>query len=141
MKSVRNTAFVTTPKRVNGQVVCVDCEAPVYPVRPGVRTQLRCPKCCNSRERAMTVARGTVANMVRAAVLRGQLMPASAYWCTDCERPACDYDHRDYTRPFDVDPVCRRCNVRRGHALVWPAGVRSVFPAGYRQQFDAPAEA
>lgn len=37
--------------------------------------------------------------------------------CTDCERPAMVYDHRDYTNPLKVDPVCITCNIRRGKGL------------------------
>lgn len=37
--------------------------------------------------------------------------------CVDCGAPACDYDHRDYSKPLDVEPVCRRCNLRRGPAI------------------------
>ena len=39
--------------------------------------------------------------------------------CVDCGAPALEYDHRDYSRPLDVDPVCKSCNRRRGTA-VWP---------------------
>ena len=45
------------------------------------------------------------------------MKPASACKCADCDRVACDYDHRDYSRPLDVEPVCRSCNSRRGPAL------------------------
>lgn len=34
--------------------------------------------------------------------------------CVDCGIRAAHYDHRDYARPLDVDPVCASCNVRRG---------------------------
>lgn len=34
--------------------------------------------------------------------------------CVDCGKPAKQYDHRDYSKPLDVDPVCRGCNVKRG---------------------------
>lgn len=36
--------------------------------------------------------------------------------CTDCYRLADRYDHRDYTRPLEVAPVCHRCNAKRGPA-------------------------
>lgn len=39
--------------------------------------------------------------------------------CSDCDKPAKQYDHRDYSRALDVEPVCRSCNVRRGTAK-WP---------------------
>lgn len=28
-----------------------------------------------------------------------------------------DYDHRDYTKPLSVEPVCRSCNKLRGPAI------------------------
>lgn len=37
--------------------------------------------------------------------------------CVDCEQPAAHYDHRDYARPLQVEPVCVSCNARRGPAL------------------------
>lgn len=37
--------------------------------------------------------------------------------CVDCGKPATCYDHRDYQRPDEVEPVCRACNARRGPAL------------------------
>lgn len=36
--------------------------------------------------------------------------------CTDCDKPAQVYDHRDYSRPLEVEPVCQKCNIRRGPA-------------------------
>lgn len=37
--------------------------------------------------------------------------------CTDCGKPATCYDHRDYLKPDEVEPVCRACNKIRGPAL------------------------
>ena len=41
--------------------------------------------------------------------------------CVDCGTPAANYDHRDYLKPLDVQPVCRSCNCRRGRGLNWDA--------------------
>jgi hypothetical protein len=41
------------------------------------------------------------------------------YACVDCGGVALEYDHRDYGRPVEVEPVCRSCNKRRGRAK-WP---------------------
>jgi hypothetical protein len=49
----------------------------------------------------------------------GQLKPATDFDCVDCGNPAIEYDHRDYSKPLQVDPVCRGCNVRRGPAVGW----------------------
>jgi hypothetical protein len=55
---------------------------------------------------------------VRAAIARGDLPPASRFFCTDCSKPATCYDHRDYSKPLAVDPVCSGCNSRRGPAVI-----------------------
>lgn len=54
--------------------------------------------------------------IVRAAVLRGDLLPAKLLTCIDCGRPAVAYDHRDYSKPLNVQPVCKSCNSKRGSA-------------------------
>jgi hypothetical protein len=54
---------------------------------------------------------------INAAINRGDLPKAKTLTCTDCGEPAHDYDHRDYTKPLVVAPVCRPCNLRRGPAL------------------------
>lgn len=54
---------------------------------------------------------------VHVAVAAGKLPPASSRICVDCGNPAKHYDHRDYNRPLDVQPVCRSCNARRGPAI------------------------
>lgn len=54
---------------------------------------------------------------VRKAVRAGMLPKASTLACVDCGKPARDYDHRDYTKPLEVVPVCRSCNQKRGRAF------------------------
>lgn len=54
--------------------------------------------------------------MVNKAVKEGKLPPISSRQCVDCGKPAVNYDHRDYCRPLDVEPVCVRCNSVRGRA-------------------------
>jgi DNA-binding XRE family transcriptional regulator len=39
---------------------------------------------------------------------------ASAFKCVDCGAPATQYDHRDYSKRRDVEPVCEPCNKKRG---------------------------
>lgn len=53
---------------------------------------------------------------VARAIRLGQMPHPSTLSCTDCDRPAECYDHRDYDRPLDAEPVCRRCNCLRGPA-------------------------
>ena len=51
---------------------------------------------------------------VAKAIKEGVILPACAYQCADCGKQATQYDHRDYSRPLDISPVCGSCNVRRG---------------------------
>lgn len=52
------------------------------------------------------------------AVKHGFLLPAKSYICIDCKsRQAECYDHRDYTRPLDVEAVCLPCNASRGRGI------------------------
>lgn len=52
--------------------------------------------------------------IVAKAIRTGLLQPAYEFDCVDCGMAAVEYDHRDYSKPLIVDPVCRPCNVRRG---------------------------
>lgn len=65
---------------------------------------------------------------VRRARLAGILPDLSTgeYACTDCSGVASQYDHRDYSRPLDVEPVCAGCNHRRGKASI-PTADRFAF--------------
>lgn len=53
-------------------------------------------------------------NQVKGAVRSGILRSIKKRLCMDCGMPATCYDHRDYLKPLDVDPVCTRCNKKRG---------------------------
>lgn len=37
-------------------------------------------------------------------------------FCVDCGKVAKHYDHRNYSEPHRVDPVCISCNLKRGPA-------------------------
>lgn len=34
--------------------------------------------------------------------------------CVDCGNAATEYEHRDYSKPLAVEPVCHGCNMKRG---------------------------
>lgn len=53
---------------------------------------------------------------VSLAITRGAMERPARYRCVDCAIPAAQYDHRDYSKPLDVAPVCRSCNRKRGSA-------------------------
>lgn len=64
---------------------------------------------------------------VLSAIRRGDLPHPKTLPCADCGRPAHSYDHRDYNKPLEVDPVCQHCNHRRGAAVPYagrPAGCK-----------------
>ena len=73
---------------------------------------LQCSSKANRRNGA-----GAAHVAVGKAVKAGVLKPARECVCVDCGKQACDYDHRDYNKPLDVQPVCRSCNKRRGPAI------------------------
>lgn len=62
------------------------------------------------------VGQNEAISAVNRAVKYGKIQPATAFACVDCGKPAQCYDHRDYSKPLDVEPVCRSCNHKRGPA-------------------------
>lgn len=60
-------------------------------------------------------------SVVARAIAKGTLEKPHYFKCVDCGNDAACYDHRDYTYPLAVDPVCRSCNTKRGPASpkVW----------------------
>lgn len=91
------------------QVLCVGCGAEIKKSR-NVRALLCLDPC--EWQRAKQLAHVEVNKAVRV----GRLPPARGQTCADCGGLACEYDHRDYSRPLDVAAVCHPCNVRRGQA-------------------------
>ena len=65
---------------------------------------------------AVSGARSKILNAIRARVVRGDLERPTTLLCADCGKQAREYDHRNYLRPFEVVPVCRSCNLKRGPA-------------------------
>lgn len=59
-----------------------------------------------------TNARCTMWKAIRAGrIIR---LAESGVRCVDCGELATCYDHRDYTKPLMVEPVCGGCNAKRG---------------------------
>lgn len=56
-------------------------------------------------------------NAVTTAVQQQRLPRIKTLTCVDCGRQAQHYDHRDYLKPLEVEPVCASCNIRRGQGL------------------------
>ena|SRR3990172_8003554 len=67
-------------------------------------------------------------NLVRRAVKKGILPKLDGtIKCVDCGGIAKHYDHRDYSRPLDVNPVCPKCNSNRGPGKANPFKLHSVY--------------
>lgn len=90
-------------------IVCLSCAR----AEPRQSNAVFCFECAIQR----TVEQSRAIGAVSRAVARNEMAPASELACTDCGEPAAAYDHRDYTRQLDVEPVCASCNVARGPAL------------------------
>ncbi len=56
---------------------------------------------------------------IRDLIKKGRLLSLSKNYilCIDCGSRATDYDHRDYNKPLEVEPVCQSCNLKRGRAI------------------------
>lgn len=61
-------------------------------------------------------AQSRAQRLVREAVKNGSMPEAATLLCTDCGNWAKVYDHRKYSEPLNVEPVCVSCNCKRGPA-------------------------
>lgn len=73
-----------------------------------------CLECSNHTNKKTGMLEAIFA--VTKAVKNGILAPVKTLICVDCGSQAQCYDHRDYNKPLEVVPVCRKCNFRRGSA-------------------------
>lgn len=96
--------------------------------RPEFRTCFHCgvrlgrffkhsKKSCLDCEGRMGRAIYSVRYRVLKAIKNGLLLPADTFDCADCGKPAVCYDHRDYSKPLEVAPVCKSCNTKRGPGI------------------------
>lgn len=102
--------------------------------RPGSLVQFTCTKCsgvelvtggtssfvcskCKPAGHYTLTAKYQAHKAVAQARKNGTLANPNNFVCVDCGDTAVEYDHRDYSKPLDVEPVCRRCNLRRGPAV------------------------
>lgn len=110
--------------------LCAECVWPIpmfytlHGVRPtdrrrDVKLCLGCRIAKVPERRLAKVSRGGPAahQAVAYAIRKGELRRPSEFPCADCGGKAVEYDHRDYNKPLEVEPVCRRCNLRRGPAI------------------------
>lgn len=69
--------------------------------------------------------------VVQRAMRDGLLPRPHGLRCADCGRPATEYEHRDYNKPLEVEPICRTCNLKRGPALPLEGCLHPLVAAGY----------
>ncbi len=103
----RKNGLFSRPK---SRQVCFNCRRGFL----GYVKNSRCDKCAWIAAGVQSKARA----LVTKAISEGHLLKASAYKCVDCGWKAAQWEHRDYTKPLDVQPVCRSCNCRRGPGLI-----------------------
>ena len=95
---------------------CVNCGS--VELRKGGTAEFHCGSCRVLRGKSDLSSPKYMAHQaVAKARARGSLPDPKTCKCADCGVNAIEYDHRDYAKPLDVAPVCRRCNLRRGPAL------------------------
>ena len=78
-------------------------------------TAARATRRATQFQRAKPLAKKAIV-AVNKAIKEGLLEPPSKYICLDCGGKAEVYDHRNYHKPLNVEPVCRSCNSFRGPA-------------------------
>lgn len=60
---------------------------------------------------------GRSRRVVYIAIRKGIFPDVTKLECRDCGKQAQVWDHRDYSKPLEVEPVCRACNKKRGPGL------------------------
>ena len=90
---------------------CRSCQRIHERIQQRARNKVRARKYPNQRRALQAVAHAKRKGMLK------WVGKGCGIKCTDCHREARHYDHRDYSKPLDVDPVCVDCNIKRGPAL------------------------
>jgi hypothetical protein len=100
-------------------VICHICAVSVVDVRP-TYGRPACDQCrrTDPKYHEKNVAKRRAHNKVAYAIKRGDLAKLDgSLHCVDCGNPAERYDHREYAKPLSVEPVCHKCNLKRGPAI------------------------
>lgn len=88
---------------------CMACDAPI------VGKNVQAWYCAACAHLVKLFRRKILRNIAHAQQFRGFPRPAGK--CVDCKQyDAKFYEHRDYFKPWDVQPVCGGCNRSRGPA-------------------------
>lgn len=76
----------------------------------------------NRRYNSLNPDRVRATGLVNYAVKSGELPHISTQQCAGCGQQAVEYHHPDYSRPFDVVPLCHSCH-KRVHVSVLQDGL------------------
>lgn len=95
-------------------IPCIACASPITNMLKHAGGWKRA-YCIDCQDLAMK-RQGFLHRTIRVAIRDGKLKPAKQLECTDCGEPGFCYDHRDWQKPLEVVPVCKRCNIARGPA-------------------------
>ena len=91
--------------------VCCDVQLPDYRQR---KRKYYCDRCA----KYVLVIQQRAMREVAAAVRRGELLHVREHICLECNIwTAVHYEHRHYSKPLEVTPLCQGCNNKRGPAL------------------------
>lgn len=74
-----------------------------------------CLKCSKAKAREASRAHAAVSAMVIAGLVKK--LPCDGINCVDCGKQATHWEHRDYRKPQEIEPICKSCNTKRGHAM------------------------
>jgi len=99
---------------------CYHCPQTFYPKND---TKIYCLDCHDEVDRQKKRAH----NRIKTQIEHGKMLRPTSYECWDCGKPADRYDHRDYGKPLDVQPVCLSCNSKRGPAKLGPIYLPRTF--------------
>lgn len=104
-------------KIIDGVPYCVECNSAIESHFTGIGGRpMRCNKCKALREISIA-GKQSAHTAVARAIRHGEIKRPAEFACVDCGKAAEVYDHRDYSKPLDVQPVCRSCNVIRGSVI------------------------
>lgn len=109
-------------------ILCQECGEQAYRY---FKTCVRCQPCAS----IATAVSMQASSRVHRAVAVGLLpdLRTGNVACADCGKQAFAYDHRDYSKPLVVDPVCRSCNGKRGAAA--PLATALIESLRFRCQY------
>lgn len=87
---------------------CIECQVEFQAETAG-KLPIFCQPCRMARFR---VQQNAYKELLKARC-HGLVEPWFGKSCEDCGKPAQCHDHRDYTKPLEVAPVCNSCNAKR----------------------------